>query len=74
LPLQHPFEHEVASHTHAPDALHACPCEQALHDAPATPQVATPDFWHWPEASQHPVGQEAGVHAHTPDPLHTCPA
>jgi hypothetical protein len=41
LPLQHPFGHEFASHTHAPvDVLHSCPVAHAAHAAPPAPQEA----------------------------------
>ena len=38
LPLQQPFGHDAASHTHAPLALHAWPEAQAPQVAPAVPQ------------------------------------
>ena len=40
LPLQQPLEHDAASQTHAPAALHAWPLAHPPHVAPAVP--------HWP--------------------------
>ncbi len=40
VPLQQPFGHEAASHTHNPVVvLHACPDPQEPQVAPPAPQV-----------------------------------
>jgi hypothetical protein len=39
LPLQQPFGHEVASHTHAPALEQRCPLVQAPQAAPPLPHV-----------------------------------
>jgi hypothetical protein len=51
LPLQHPFGHELALHTHAPE-LHAWLAAQAAQVAPAVPHedADSPEY-----ASQVPV-------------------
>lgn len=65
-PLQHPFGHEVASHTHAPVlVLHSSP---VLHAAQATPPAPQDMLFSLPSASQVPLAQHP-VHA-TPPHVH----
>jgi hypothetical protein len=42
-PRQHPFGHELESHTHEPEPLHSLPEAQALQAAPAAPH----DVFDW---------------------------
>ncbi len=80
LPLQQPFGHEVASHTHPEELLeHSSLVEQAPHTAPATPHdalVCEAYATHVPPtvAVQHPLGHDVASHTHWPVVLlHSCP-
>jgi hypothetical protein len=70
-PLQQPVGQEVASHTHAPAALHDWLVAQALHAAPPTPQVALADVWQAPLLSQHPLGQDVASQTQLPCAPHS---
>ncbi len=70
-PLQQPFAHEVASHTHWPLALHSSPVAHAAHLAPPAPHVpldCAPYAVHVPLAppEQQPPEQVFASHAHVP--------
>ena len=67
-PLQHPFGHDVASHTHAPVVvLHSRPVPHAAQATPPAPQDMS--FW-LPRASQVPLAQHpvqaTPPHVHEP--------
>jgi hypothetical protein len=66
LPLQHPFGHDVASHTQRPP-LHSWPTAHAMQTAPAAPQdaVDSPESGSHVPALQHPV-HDVPPHEHAP--------
>ncbi len=68
-PLQQPFGHEVASHTHCPVfVLHSWPVLQAAHVAPAAPHEVFDSFAsgsHVVLLTQQPE-QDVPLHVHTP--------
>lgn len=72
FPLQHPFGHEVASHTHCPvPVVHRWPVAHAPHAAPRLPHDAVDcDAYasHRPVAppAQHPLGQLCASHSQSP--------
>jgi hypothetical protein len=68
FPLQHPFGHDAASHTHLPvEPLQACPLAHALHATPLLPQALVASVvMQLPLASQHPFGQLVASHTHLP--------
>ena len=78
LPLQQPFGHDVASHTHAPFVLHSCPGAQAAHAEPPAPHevlLSEAKSSHVPSAVQQPLGHEVASHTHAPlDVSHSWPA
>jgi hypothetical protein len=74
VPLQQPFGHEVALHTHAPPAEQVVPPGQAVQEPPFIPQVAADGGeWHCRLPSQQPPAHDDELHAHMPF-AHVCPA
>jgi hypothetical protein len=71
--LQHPFGHDVASHTHFVP-LQRCPVEQTEHAPPAVPHAAAVSLVeHVVALLQHPVAQDVASHTHVPCALHSWP-
>jgi hypothetical protein len=73
LALQHPFEQEVASHTHWPVVLlHSCPDAHPPHAAPAAPHCVFDSDPYGTQVLplQHPLGHDVGSQTHDP-PLHS---
>jgi hypothetical protein len=74
-PLQQPFGHDVASHTHVPfDLLHLLPLPHGPHVAPPAPQVESFS----PVSATHAVPLQQPAHVEPPQLqlplLHACPA
>ncbi len=72
--VQHPFGHDVASHTQLPAELHSWPVGHALHVVPPAPQevVDSPENGsHVSPAVQQPA-QAVPPHVHAP-PVHVPP-
>jgi hypothetical protein len=74
LPLQQPFGHDVASHTHAPtDLLHSSPELQAWHAEPPAPHEPLDSL----ARASHVVPLQQPAHDDPPQvhvpPLHACP-
>jgi hypothetical protein len=65
--VQHPFGHEVASHTQRPLPLHSCPLWQAVQASPPEPQEALDSL----DRASHVLflqqpGQEVPPQVHAP--------
>jgi len=66
--VQHPVEHEVESHTHAPVELHSWPLAAlhvVMHATPLMPQFGATLGWQLPFTSQQPSGHECASHMQT---------
>jgi hypothetical protein len=67
-PLQQPFGHDAASHSHTPEPLQVCPLGQRLHVAPPLPQEVPlcDEYGSHVPVLQQPMGQEVESHVQTP--------
>jgi hypothetical protein len=70
VPEQHPFGHEVASHTH-PVPLQRWPVPQVAHDTPDFPHADTVSVVMQVVPLQQPVAHDVASQTHAPAALHS---